>query len=80
MQTLHYSVTEFRHMKMTTIKPTKRLLSVREAAEQYCVCERIVRRWIADREIPFLRIGRSIRLSPKDLEAFIEKHRVEPIN
>jgi excisionase family DNA binding protein len=67
-------------MKTTNIKPTTRLLTVSQAAEQYCVCERIVRRWIADREIPFLRIGRSIRLSPEDLEAFIEKHRIEPIN
>jgi excisionase family DNA binding protein len=80
LQTLYYSVTEFRHMKTTNIKPTTRLLTVSQAAEQYCVCERIVRRWIADREIPFLRIGRSIRLSPEDLEAFIEKHRIEPIN
>ena len=67
-------------MKTTTIKPTKSLLSVREAAEQYCVCERIVRRWIADREIRYLRIGRSIRLSPEDLDTFIAKHRVEPID
>lgn len=63
----------------TQIATNSRLLTVSQAAQQYAVCERIIRRWIADREIRHHRIGRSIRLSPDDLDAFIAKHRVEPI-
>jgi len=57
----------------------ERLLTVSQAAQQYAVCERLIRRWVADREIPYHRIGRSIRLAPADLDAFVANHRVEPI-
>lgn len=57
----------------------ERLLSVSQVAQQYAVCERLVRRWVADRQIPYHRIGRSIRLAPSDVDAFVANHRVEPL-
>lgn len=67
-------------MKSANPLHTNRLLTVSEASRQYAVCERLIRRWVADREIPYHRIGRSIRLSPADLDAYMANHRVEPIN
>ena len=67
------------YMKEISNTHSKSLLTVSQAAQQYAVCERLIRRWVADREIPYHRIGRSIRLAPADLDAFVANHRVEPI-
>ena len=40
---------------------------------------RYVRRLIAERRIPFYRLGRSVRIDPVDLAAHISSGRVEPI-
>ncbi|MDQ2586007.1 helix-turn-helix domain-containing protein [Saccharothrix yanglingensis] len=55
----------------------KEHFSVPEAAEYMSTTERFVRRLIAERRIPFHRLGRLIQFKRADLDAFIEAGRVE---
>ena len=54
-------------------------LTVAEAAEYLNTSVRFVRRLIAERRIAFHRVGRHVRLSVADLEAFVAAGRVDPI-
>jgi excisionase family DNA binding protein len=55
-----------------------RMLTVEEAAERFGTSPRFVRRLITERRIAFTKIGRHVRLSASDVEAFIRAGRVEP--
>ena len=55
----------------------KAYLTVVEAAEYMNTTVRFVRRLIAERRIPFHKIGRHVRLKVCDVEAFVEAGRVE---
>lgn len=55
------------------------LLTIEEAAERISMSPRYVRRLIAERQIVFYRMGRSVRIKPADLAEFIDSGRVEPI-
>ncbi|RKT53071.1 excisionase family DNA-binding protein [Saccharothrix australiensis] len=55
----------------------KEHFSVPEAAEYMSTTVRFVRRLIAERRVPFHRLGRLIRFKKVDLDAFIEAGRVE---
>jgi excisionase family DNA binding protein len=50
---------------------------VDEAAEYLGTTVRFIRRIIAERRIPFHKVGRHVRLKIDDLEAFAEAGRVE---
>lgn len=52
-------------------------LTVAEAAEYMNTKVRFVRRLIAERRIPFHKIGRHVRLKRQDVDAFIDAGRVE---
>jgi|GEM_PF-7001423 len=54
------------------------LLSVDQVAERLGTPTRFVRRLVAQRRIGFCRIGRYIRISDNDVDAFIEAGRVPP--
>ena len=54
-----------------------RLLNVKEAARFLGTTEKTLYAKIWRREIPFIKIGRSVRFDVKDLEALIERSRVE---
>ena len=56
-----------------------RLLSVTEAAEYLNVGERFIRRVVADRRLPFVKVGKYVRLKKSVLDAFIEANTVAPI-
>jgi excisionase family DNA binding protein len=58
--------------------PTDRLLAVAEAADYCGVGERMIRRLVAERRIAFVKLGKHVRLSTVDLDAFIAAGRVEP--
>lgn len=53
-------------------------LSVSEAAAYLNVPERFVRRLIAERRVPFLKVGYHVRFRPEDLDAYLESCRIEP--
>jgi len=55
----------------------KKYLTVDEAAEYLGTGVRFVRRIIAERRIPFHKVGKYVRLKIDDLEAFAEAGRVE---
>lgn len=52
-------------------------LTVEQAADYLNTSVRFIRRLIAERRIPFHKIGRHVRLSVEDLDAFINAGRVE---
>jgi excisionase family DNA binding protein len=51
--------------------------TVEQAADYLNTSVRFVRRLIAERRIPFHKIGRHVRLKVQDLEAFVDAGRVE---
>jgi excisionase family DNA binding protein len=42
------------------------------------VSPRFIRRLVAERRIPYLKLGRHVRFDPADLDAFLSAGRVEP--
>ena len=57
------------------VKTPLKLLKVDEVAG-ICKCsEKQVRRWIARGELAAHRLGRLVRIAPKDLEAFLKLRR-----
>lgn len=53
------------------------LLDIAALAERLGVTERFVRRLVAERRIPFLKIGKFIRFEPTDVAAWIDQQRVD---
>lgn len=53
------------------------LLTVLEVAEILGVGERFVRRLVAERRLPFLKIGAKVRIAWEDLDAFMAASRRE---
>jgi excisionase family DNA binding protein len=57
----------------------EQLLRIEEAAEVMGMSARHVRRLVAERQIGFHKLGRSVRISRADIAAYVEAGRVEPI-
>lgn len=55
------------------------LLDITALAERLGVTERFVRRLVAERRIPFLKIGKFIRFEPADVAAWIDEQRVDQL-
>jgi excisionase family DNA binding protein len=55
------------------------VLTVEQAAERINMSVRYVRRLVAERRIPFHKLGRSVRIMASDLDAYVQAGRVEPI-
>jgi excisionase family DNA binding protein len=53
------------------------LLSPQEVADRLGTSLRFVRRLVLERRIPFVKVGRHVRIAASDLEAFIAAGRVE---
>jgi excisionase family DNA binding protein len=56
-----------------------RLLTVEEAADRLGTSVRFVRRLVLERRIAFVKVGRHVRISPADLDAFIAAGRVDAL-
>jgi excisionase family DNA binding protein len=54
-----------------------RLLSPQEVADRLGTSLRFVRRLVLERRIPFIKVGRHVRIATSDLDAFIAAGRVE---
>jgi excisionase family DNA binding protein len=52
------------------------LLSVEEAAERLGTSARFVRRLVFERRIAYVKVGRHVRITARDLDAFIEAGRI----
>jgi excisionase family DNA binding protein len=53
------------------------LLSVEQAAERLGTSVRFVRRLVFERRIAYVELGRHVRITARDLDAFIRAGRVE---
>jgi excisionase family DNA binding protein len=53
------------------------LLTPQEAADRLGTSLRFVRRLIFERRIPFIKVGRHVRIAASDLDAFIAAGQVE---
>jgi excisionase family DNA binding protein len=56
------------------------LLTVEQAAERMCTKQRFIRRPIAERRIPYVKLGAHVRIDDRDIDAFIAAGRVTPSN
>jgi excisionase family DNA binding protein len=56
-----------------------RLLNIKEAARFLGTTDKTLYTKIWRREIPFIKIGRSVRFDVKDLEALIERSRIKAV-
>lgn len=52
------------------------MLTVSQAAKELAVSIHGLRRWISERKVPVVRLGRRVLLKREDLEEFIEQNRV----
>lgn len=52
------------------------LLDVAALADRLGVTERFVRRLLAERRVPFVKLGKFIRFDPRDIESWLEEARV----
>jgi excisionase family DNA binding protein len=53
------------------------LLSVEQAAERLGTSVRFVRRLVFERRIAYVKLGRHIRITARDLDAFVSASRVD---
>ncbi|MDT4933279.1 MAG: hypothetical protein QOK11_1171 [Pseudonocardiales bacterium] len=58
---------------------SEELLTIEEAAHRMNMSARHDRRLVQERRIAFHRLGRSVRIAPDDITAYVEASRVEPI-
>ncbi len=49
------------------------LLTIPDVAERLQVSIKTVRRWIVSGDLPTVRLGRQIRIQPKDLDIFLRQ-------
>lgn len=54
------------------------LLTVDEAAVRLSTGTRFIRRLIAERRIPYVKLGAHVRIDEEDLDAFVAAGRVRP--
>lgn len=57
----------------------EKMLTVNEAAMRIGMSARHVRRLVAERAIPFYKVGRSVRISATDIDAYLGYLRVEAL-
>jgi excisionase family DNA binding protein len=53
-----------------------RLLSIGQLAERLGTTPRRVRRLVAERRVPFVKVGRLVRFDPDDIAAWLDARRV----
>lgn len=54
-----------------------RLIDIATAAEQLGVSVRYVRRLVAERRIPYVKLGHYLRFDPVEIDAWIDRARVD---
>jgi len=55
------------------------LLGVRDLADRLGTSERFVRRLVAERRVPFHKVGKFVRFDPRDIDDWLSEHRVEAV-
>lgn len=57
----------------------ERLLTVKEAAHRLACSEAAIRKWVYQRRLPVVKVGRLVRVRPADLEATVAKGLRTPV-
>jgi len=60
---------------MTRSDAVPQLLTMDQLAERLGVTHRHVRRMVAERRVPFVRVGRFIRFDPAEISAWLDQAR-----
>jgi excisionase family DNA binding protein len=66
----------WQHARAASVDPQVGLLDVDDAAERLGVTVRFVRRLVAERRIPYVKVGKFVRFDPVEVERWIDEHRV----
>lgn len=53
------------------------LLNTRQLAEIMGVTPRTIKSWVQDRRVPYVKIGRSIRFRPEEMEKHLERRTIK---
>ncbi len=67
-QAMNYSTRE-----RTTATPARSLLTIKQAADYLGMTESAIRCWVWKRQIPYLKIGRAVRIEPATLDSIISR-------
>jgi excisionase family DNA binding protein len=54
-----------------------KLLDITEAAERLCVKERFIRRLVAEKRVPYYKVGPFVRFDPADIDQWLLDCRVD---
>jgi excisionase family DNA binding protein len=65
-------------MTLATTSTLPQLLTIDQLAEQLNVSVRHVRRLVAERRVPYLKVGKFVRFDPTDIASWLERSRVTP--
>lgn len=68
-----------RHRRQRRDPRSVTLLGVGELAERLGTTERFVRRLVAERRVPFHKVGKYVRFDPADIDEWLVARRVESI-
>lgn len=55
------------------------LIDIHAVAEVLCVTPRHVQRLVAERRIPYLKVGRFVRFDPCEINVWLDEQRVDPV-
>ncbi len=61
---------------MTTIETVPHLLTIDQLAEQLGITTRHVRRLIAERRVPYLKVGKLVRFDPAEVADWLDDRRM----
>jgi excisionase family DNA binding protein len=75
--TWHDARQQRRSREEITMEATE-LLNVSETAAALTIKESTVRAWILNRKLPYVKVGRLVRVRRSDVEAFINSELVTP--
>jgi excisionase family DNA binding protein len=62
---------------MTATDPLPHLLTIEELADHLGVNVRHIRRLIAERRVPYMKVGRLVRFDPADVAVWLARTRVD---
>jgi excisionase family DNA binding protein len=60
---------------VTTTETVPHLLTIDQLAEQLGITVRHVRRLIAERRVPYLKVGKLVRFDPAEIADWLDQHR-----
>ena len=63
-----------------TRSPRARLLTIEEAADRLGVTPRMIRRLTADRRLPFVKVGRLVRIRDADIAECVDEWTVPAVD